>query len=185
MIGRIAWALAGLGAVGVLVLSRRSLLRPASHGFYRLLAFLAILALVPLNIPYWFQAPWSPRQLVSWALLFGSIYPVVHGLVLLRRRGRPSAPDPASGLLAFENTSSLVTDGIYRFIRHPMYASLLYLAWGTALKSPSPLALALALAASAALVATAKTEETENLARFGPAYGDYMRTTRLFVPFLL
>jgi protein-S-isoprenylcysteine O-methyltransferase Ste14 len=185
MISVVAWALAALGAVYVVVLSRRSLRRPASHGFYRLFAFLAILAIIPLAIPHWFERPWCARQLVSWVLLFGCIYPAVQGILLLRRRGRPSAPDPETGLLAFENTSSLVTTGIYRYIRHPMYASLLYLAWGVALKSLTPLSVALALVASAALVATAKAEEAENLARFGAAYRDYMRHTRLFVPFIL
>jgi protein-S-isoprenylcysteine O-methyltransferase Ste14 len=185
MIRAIAWGLAGLGALGVLVLSRRSLRRPASHGFSRLVAFLAILALVPLNVPSWFLEPWSPRQLFSWLLLCGSVYPARQGLLLLRRRGRPSAPDPASDLLAFENTTSLVTEGIYRHVRHPMYASLLALAWGVALKSLSPPSVVLALLATAALFATASAEETENLARFGTAYRDYMTRTRRFIPFIL
>lgn len=185
MVRTLAWPLAALGAVGALVLSRRSLLHPASHGFYRLFAFLAILALLPLALPHWFERPFSTRQLCSWALLFGSIYPALRGLQLLRRRGRPVAGDPATGLLAFENTSALVTDGIYRLIRHPMYASLLALAWGIALKSPTGPALALAVAAAAALCATARAEEAENLARFGDAYRDYMARTRRFVPFVL
>ncbi len=181
----IAWVLAGLGALGALVLSRRSLARPSSHGFFRLLAFLAILALIPVNVPWWFHRPFGPRQILSWVLLFGAIYPALAGVLLLRRVGRPSAPAPDSALFGFENTSSLVTTGIYRYIRHPMYASLLYLAWGAALKTLSPLSVVLALVASAALVATATVEERENLARFGDAYRDYRRTTRLFVPFLM
>src|SRR5512135_926536 len=180
MIRTVAWLLAAVGAVAALALSRRSLGRPGSHGFYRLFAFLAILALVPLALPHWFERPWSARQLVSWALLFGSIYPAVRGLALLRRRGRPSAPGPDSALLAFENTSALVTGGVYRWIRHPMYASLLALAWGVALKASadSALATALALVASAALLATARVEEAENVARFGAAYRAYMAHTR-------
>jgi protein-S-isoprenylcysteine O-methyltransferase Ste14 len=184
VIPAIAWVLAALGAIGVAILSRRSLVQPSSHGFYRLFAFLAILALVALNLPHWFERPWCARQLVSWALLFGSIYPVVAGTLLLRRRGRPTTPEPGSDLLAFENTSSLVTTGIYRYIRHPMYASLLYLTWGAALKSLTPPAVVLALVASAALFATARAEEAENVARFGAAYRDYIRRTRRFVPFV-
>jgi protein-S-isoprenylcysteine O-methyltransferase Ste14 len=184
VIPTIAWALAALAAVGVVVLSRRSLRRPSSHGFYRLFAFLAILALVALNVPHWFARPWCARQLASWALLFGSIYPVVAGTLLLRRRGRPTTPEPGSDLLAFERTSVLVTTGIYRFIRHPMYASLLGLTWGAALKSLTPLSVVLALVASAALFATAQAEEAENHARFGAAYRDYVRHTKRFVPFV-
>jgi protein-S-isoprenylcysteine O-methyltransferase Ste14 len=185
VIAAVTWALAALGAVGVVIVSRRSLRRPSSHGFARLFAFLAILALIPLNVPHWFERPWCARQLASWALLFGSIYPVVAGTLLLRRRGRPSTPGPGSDLLAFENTSALVTGGIYRYIRHPMYASLLCLTWGAALKSPTPLPVVLALVASAALAATATTEEAENLVRFGAAYRDYMRHTKRFVPFII
>lgn len=181
----VAWGLAGLGAAGALVVSRRSLRHPASHGFARLVAFLAILALVPLNAPGWFAHPWSPRQLLSWALLCGSVYPALQGLLLLRRRGRPSTLDPGSDLLAFENTTSLVTEGIYRRIRHPMYASLLGLAWGVALKSLSLPSVVLALLASAALFATAVAEEAENVARFGAAYREYMAHTKRFVPFIL
>lgn len=40
------------------------------------------------------------------------------------------------------------------------------------------------MATSIFLVATAKVEETENLNRFGVDYADYMKKTRLFIPFL-
>ena len=74
---------------------------------------------------------------------------------------------------------------VYRFIRHPMYASVLALVWGVFLKGTSAIGLGLALGASGFLVATAVAEERgENLARFGAAYAAYMRTTRRFVPFL-
>jgi len=180
----VAWGLAAAGAVAVAIVSRRSLRHPTSHGFFRFFAFVAILAVLALAVPHWLERPWCARQLASWVLLFGSIYPAVQGFRLLRGRGRPRPPDPGTGLLAFENTSSLVTAGIYRRIRHPMYASLLLLAWGAVLKSPSVPALGLALVAAAALVATAKAEEGENLARFGAEYRDYMRRTTRFVPFI-
>jgi len=65
-----------------------------------------------------------------------------------------------------------------------MYASLLFLAWGGLLKDVTIGTLVLGAVASLALLTTAKTEEAENVARFGPAYRDYMRQTRRFVPFL-
>ena len=37
----------------------------------------------------------------------------------------------------FESTTTLVTAGAYRYIRHPLYESGLMLAWGAALKAPS------------------------------------------------
>jgi protein-S-isoprenylcysteine O-methyltransferase Ste14 len=41
-----------------------------------------------------------------------------------------------------------------------------------------------AFEATLALVATARVEEGENLVRFGREYGEYMKRSRRFVPFL-
>ena len=163
-------------SVGLVAFSWNSLRSGRQHAFPRLFVFEALLALVLLNAATWFKDPFSPRQLVSWLLLAVSIGLALHGFYLLRRIGRPSGD--------LENTTTLVRQGIYRYIRHPLYSSLLWLAWGAFLKDVSALALLLALAASAALVATARVEEAENLAKFGEGYRGYMRTTRMFVPFL-
>jgi len=88
-------------------------------------------------------------------------------------------------MFEWENTEELVTKGIYRYVRHPMYSSLLFLAWGALLKSITLGTVILAGVATLALVVTAKAEEAENLSRFGEEYRNYMRRTRLFVPFLL
>lgn len=85
---------------------------------------------------------------------------------------------------SFENTTTLVRLGAYRYIRHPLYSSLLWLAWGIFFKDPSLPGGVLALAALAFLVATAKVEEAENLHRFGADYAAYMKTTKMFIPFL-
>ena len=52
-------------------------------------------------------------------------------------------------------------------------------------KDPSLLGGILVLVGSAFMVATAKAEETENLKRFGTDYAAYMKTTKMFIPFLL
>jgi protein-S-isoprenylcysteine O-methyltransferase Ste14 len=173
------------GTILLVAVSWRSLRHPGFHGFYRFFAFEAILCLIVLNAPVWFRRPFAPAQIVSWALLLASLGLVIHGFYLLRRLGQPSKPDPGSAVFRVENTSVLVSSGAYRFIRHPLYASLLYLAWGAALKSLTPVSLVLALVATASLVATAKSEEVENLIRFGEAYRAYMAHTRLFIPFVL
>jgi protein-S-isoprenylcysteine O-methyltransferase Ste14 len=79
----------------------------------------------------------------------------------------------------------LVTTGIYGDIRHPMYSSLLLLAWGVFFKASSWPGLALAAAATGFLVATARAEERENIRFFGPSYESYMKRTKMFVPFIL
>jgi len=173
------------GTILVVAVSWRSLRHPGSHGFFRFFAFEAILCLILLNARFWFHRPFAPLQIVSWPLLAISFGLAVHGYHLLRHRGQPSKPESGSHLFPIENTESLVTIGAYRFIRHPLYASLLCVAWGAALKSLTPVSAVLAVAATVSLVATAKSEESENLERFGDAYREYMARTRLFIPFVL
>jgi len=147
-----------------------------AHGFYRFFAWEAILALILVNLRWWFADPFSPMHLLAWVLLLGSIFVAVHGFQLLRRVGQPQG--------GFENTTRLVTEGAYRYIRHPLYASLLCLAGGAWLKHVTPLTVTLFTAAAIFLYATARVEEGENLARFGPEYAEYMHRTRMFIPFV-
>ena len=110
---------------------------------------------------------------------------VIAGYRQLRQVGGPSSSPALGTNLPFENTTTLVTTGVYRFVRHPLYASLLALAWCAYLKNPFALSsVALTLGVSGFLLATAIAEERENLVRFGAAYDDYMKRTRRFFPFL-
>ncbi len=174
-------------SLGIVLLSRRSLGDPRSHGFYRFFAFEAILGLVLLNLKRWYRDPLCARQLVSWALLSGSAPLAAHGFYLLRVVGKPKAGLAGTEQLlpGFENTSKLVTVGAYRYVRHPLYSSLMLLAWGACLKDPSRRALPLAVLASACLLSTARAEEVENARRFGSAYAEYSRRTKMLVPFVL
>ena len=169
--------------------SRKPLRVPGSHGFYRFFAWECILGLGILNLVslrQWFGDPFSTRQLASWILLFGSIVPAVWGTYLLRNRGKPDARQEHDGAaLRFERTTQLVTTGVYGYIRHPLYCSLLLLAWGVFLKRPSWPGAVSVLGATAFLIATARVEELENVRYFGAAYQVYMRRTRMFIPFLL
>ncbi|ARN19093.1 methyltransferase family protein [Piscinibacter gummiphilus] len=166
-------------------ISRHALRKPDSHGFYRFFAWECILALVLINFPVWTVDPFAPHQLVSWTLLAVSVFLVVDGLRLLRREGRPGAARTDAELLSFERTSQLVTSGTYRYIRHPMYASLILLAWGAFFKQASWTGAALASGASVALLLTALRDEAECIAHFGEAYAAYMGTSKRFVPFLV
>jgi protein-S-isoprenylcysteine O-methyltransferase Ste14 len=166
------------------IISREPLRNPRSHGFYRFFAWEVILALLVLNIDGWFLDPFAPHQLISWILLILSLYFLIDGVRLLKRVGQPDQDRPDETLISIEKTTQLVTVGIYRYIRHPFYSSLVFLAWGAFFKSSSWRGLALALAASAFLYITAKIEEGENLTYFGSAYEEYMAKTKMFVPFV-
>lgn len=181
-----SWFAAAFGASTLIlvVMFRASIVHPRSHGFYRFLAFEAIAALILLALPVWFVRPYAWNQLISWALLLASGALVVHAILLLRtiRKSTEERSDPA--LLGFEKTTALVIRGAYRWIRHPMYASLFYLAWGVFFKLPGWLGFALALAATGFLYATARVEEAENVRYFGEEYRAYMRRTRRFIPYV-
>jgi protein-S-isoprenylcysteine O-methyltransferase Ste14 len=173
------------GSIFLTAVSGRALKNPRSHGFYRYFVFEAILLLFVLNMPFWFENLTSPRQLVSWGLLFSSIYLVVQGVRLLIRQGGSRTRKSAPENLAFENTVTLVTQGIYRYIRHPMYASLLFLAWGIYLKQVTLISSLAVFTATVFLLLAVRMEERENLSFFGSAYADYMQQTKRFIPFVL
>lgn len=168
----------------LLYISRASLRSRGSHGFYRFFAWEAILILTLLNLEHWFEEPFSVPQLVSWVCLAVSIFLVIHGIWLLRLVGRPDGLRKDAALIGWEKTTTLVTLGVYRYIRHPLYSSLLFLAWGVFFKSPSWPGGCLAVTATVFLTLTARVEETENIGYFGTNYAEYMRRTKRFVPFL-
>jgi protein-S-isoprenylcysteine O-methyltransferase Ste14 len=167
-----------------LLISGKALGNPRCHGFYRFFVFEGILFLVLYNSPFWFDELLAPRQIVSWLLLFASILFVSQGLYMLRTVGGSQARNQAPENFAFENTTRLVTGGIYRYIRHPMYSSLLLLTWGAFFKHLSMAGLAAAVLTTIFIVVAGFIEERENLDFFGPAYREYQKTTKMFLPFL-
>jgi protein-S-isoprenylcysteine O-methyltransferase Ste14 len=171
-------------SIPVVIVSWRSLSRLTNHGFYRFLAWECILWLAVSNITYWFDDPFSIRQIVSWIFLFYCIYPATAGAILMKKRGKP---DPArdSSLHTFEKTTEIVDMGIFKYVRHPLYSSLLFLTWGIFLKHTTLFMLVFALLSTAFLFATALIEEKENVAFFGEKYKAYMKRTKMFVPYIL
>jgi protein-S-isoprenylcysteine O-methyltransferase Ste14 len=174
-----------LGSLILVFISRASLKQPRSHGFYRFFAWEAILALFLLNVNFWFRDPFAWNQLIAWTALLASLIPLGLGIHSLKKRGRPTVTREADlALLAFEKTTNLVTTGIYRYIRHPLYSSLLLLAWGIFFKAPSLVGGGLVIAATIFLSYTAKADERECIQFFGEEYLGYMGKTKRFIPFL-
>ena len=174
-----------VASAGIVYVSRASLRAPRSHGFYRFFAWEAILALILVNLEHWFRNPLSLHQVLSWIFLIVSAFLVVHAVHLLHIIGKPDAQrSDDEATIGIEKTTHLVSVGAYKYIRHPMYSSLLFLAWGVFFKDLSWLSGVLALAATAFLVATAKVEEVEDIRFFGTAYQTYIKQTKMFVPFL-
>jgi protein-S-isoprenylcysteine O-methyltransferase Ste14 len=149
-----------------------------AYGFFRFFAFESLGLLIVWNARRWFREPFSMSQMISWIILAGSAALAVHGIHLLRVVGRARAR-------VVEDTRTVVRVGAYRYIRHPLYASLMLFGWGVCFKGGDLASAALALLATVFLVATARYEERFNIDRFGAAYADYMRRTKMFIPFIL
>lgn len=118
-----------IASAGIIFISRASLRVPHCHGFFRFFTFESILVLILLNTEYWFAEPFSVTHIVSWLLLFFSLFLAAHGFYLLRVIGKPARESrPTTANFRFENTATLITVGPYKYIRHPLYCSLLLLA---------------------------------------------------------
>ncbi|HLP74950.1 MAG TPA: isoprenylcysteine carboxylmethyltransferase family protein [Bacteroidales bacterium] len=146
------------------------------HGISRFFAFESVFILILLNYKVWFTDPFSWHQLISWVLLFFSFYPVISGYILLKRHGRAT--------INFENTSRLVKTGIYHFIRHPLYLSVFLFGTGVMMKDPGTIQVILGIINLVAVYITSRIEEGEMIAKFGDEYREYMRETRMFVPYI-
>ena len=151
-----------------------TLVRSHPYRYPRFLAFESILSLVFLNARVWFHEPWAWYQLLSWLLLFGSLVLVGWGFVLLKIRGQPDGD--------FEDTTRLITVGVYHYIRHPLYGSLIVFGLGAFLKDPSWIGALLILTTILGVILTARIEEAHNLERFGEEYKAYMARTKRFIP---
>ena len=174
----------GILSLPIIALSLRTLTKLKSHGFYRFFCWECILWLLISNLKYWFADPFCIRQLIAWFLLFVALYLIIAGVILLRKFGKPNKNRDGSELYSFEKTSELIDTGLYKYIRHPLYASLLFLTWGVLLKQITvPLAL-ISLVATLFLLLTAIFDEKECLKYFGAKYQGYMKRTKRFIPFI-
>lgn len=178
------WGLFLFGSAGLVLLSKHALLDHHSHGYPRFFAFEALLGIVILNASSWFDHPFSVLQVISWVLFVAAIALVLSAIRYLRIQGKPDKAIRDPKRLYFEKTTNLVTIGPYRYIRHPMYTSLLLFCWGVFLKDITLVTALLVLLVNLGLFLTAVYEERENLSYFGDEYTTYMKTSKRFIPFL-
>lgn len=107
---------------------------------------------------------------LAWVLIVGGLVPVIWGhLALGWKTHFPSMKDP------------LVRDGLYGYVRHPIYAGGLAIFIGAMMTKPtSTFVLACALGI-VWLVVQARLEEIDLLQRL-PAYREYMNEVPRFIP---
>jgi protein-S-isoprenylcysteine O-methyltransferase Ste14 len=172
--------IAVFAAAGLLILMkfRRHLFLFNTHAPYVFVAFQLILALMFLNMPLVFEGPlrrWP--QALSWLLLITSAAFAVGGFAAIKRYGKAEGD--------WEATTDLVKRGVFRYIRHPLYSSLMQLSVGFLLQDMNWLSFTLCLFSLVFLAAASLVEEKENIDKFGGLYRAYAAETRLYVPFIL
>ena len=107
---------------------------------------------------------------------------IAAGLLMLWARltfgGRSfhAAANPTSG--------GVVTTGPYRFVRHPIYAAILYFVWAGLISHASVLNASLAVLATAMVAVRIAPEERLLLKRY-PECAAYAASTKRVVPFVL
>jgi protein-S-isoprenylcysteine O-methyltransferase Ste14 len=84
----------------------------------------------------------GPRFTSLVAQLFGGVWIVVGLALLVFANGRFSRA--GTGVIPFRNVSALVTDGIYRYTRNPMYLGMVAILLGSAITVGSTSALLIA-----------------------------------------
>ena len=175
----------GLLSLPLLALSWRSMFSLKRHGLYRFVLFECILWLAVQNHAHLIVEEFDLQQVASSVLMLASLVYVLAAVTTMRAKGRVSPARDDPNLFEFERTTVLVESGIFGFVRHPMYGSLLFLTWGILLRRVEVGLVVVAAVATVAGVLAAWVEEAENLAYFGEAYRRYARKTKRFIPFLI
>ena len=110
---------------------------------------------------------------VTIAIQAAAILLMIWARITFRARSFHAAANPTAG--------GIVTSGPYRFIRHPIYASVVYFLAGSAIAHPSAPSFVAILIAYPMLFVRMRTEEILLIERY-PEYGDYARRTARVIP---
>jgi protein-S-isoprenylcysteine O-methyltransferase Ste14 len=175
----------GILSMPVIIISWRTLFNVRNHGFYRFFSWECILWLFVNNYKYWFINPLGIKQLLSWILLILAAYLVIAGVLKMKKAGRTGQSRDEKALYKFERTTELIDSSIFKYIRHPLYASLIYLTWGIFFKNTNAALFAVSLLSSVMLYITARFDEKECITYFGDKYREYMTRSKMFVPFII
>ena len=165
----------------------RRRLGPAGARYYRLffslqagITLLPALYLawrLPDAVIYRIPAPWNLLTLLLQILALAGLWVGVRQTGAMQFLGLDAL---ITGNQA--DKARLVTDGLYRWVRHPLYTCGLLLLWLLPTMTWNLLALAAGL--TVYILVGIYFEERKLLREFGPAYAEYRRRTPALVPFL-
>jgi len=83
-----------------------------------------------------------------------------------------------------KENSQLITTGIYQFIRHPMYSSVIIMMFAVLISTPSVIEIILFTLLIAVLVLKALKEESLWMDH-DETYNEYRKKSKLFIPYIL
>lgn len=174
-----------LASLGVKEFFRRTLgtslmrLYRLGYNIFSMLSFLPIVWLM-MTLPdkelYRVSMPWNYLMMVGQGiaavfLLVGLLHTDMLHFVGLRQLIEPEKP------------SRLVTWGLYRYVRHPLYVFGLLFLWLSPILSANSFAVYLSL--TVYIIAGALFEERKLLREFGEAYREYKSVTPMMIPGLM
>ena len=102
----------------------------------------------------------------------------------MKKIGKPGMNRDNKALYQFEKTSELIDTGIFKYVRHPLYSSLLFLTWGIFLKNTMAGLSFVAMLSTVFLYITVIFDEKECIKHFGYKYREYMKRSKRFIPFI-
>ena len=89
-----------------------------------------------------------------------------------------------SSTLVIRSDHQLITHGIYRFVRHPIYLGVLVSVIGMPVAASSLYGLLIMLILIPIILNRIRMEERMLIGEFGNAYRAYRRTTKKLIPFI-
>ena len=151
-----------------------------TYNLFAVLSFILVLivaVVTPDRTLYIVPSPWVGLMVIieflaGAALLTGIIQTDVLDFLGFRQLRGPKYRKP----------SRLVKDGLYRYVRHPLYSAGLVFIWLLPFMTVRVLVINLAL--TVYVIAGAYAEERKLRSRFGPEYRDYAAVTPMFIPFI-
>jgi protein-S-isoprenylcysteine O-methyltransferase Ste14 len=140
---------------------------------YSLMAFVVlVLSIVTLlSRKSLFARGWIPI-----AIQIGAVCLMIWARLSFGLRSFHAAANPTKG--------GLITGGPYRFMRHPIYAAVIYFIWAGVLSHLSLINICLAVIATAAFTVRMLSEEHLLIETY-PEYADYAAKTKRIVPFVI
>ena len=128
--------------------------------------------------PVWMA--WSSVPLPAWLRWTGvGVCAIAVGLLTWTLRGLGTN---LTDTVVTRRAHTLVTDGPYRWVRHPFYDSMALLILAISLMAANWFLFLTGSLVVLLIVVRTRTEEEKLLARFGDAYRAYMMRTGRFVP---